>query len=50
MKVDKKELQRMYKAYLKALLREKDLERHDYLQHQLKNLRNLILKTKERER
>lgn len=50
MTASKKELQRMYKGYLKALLKETDLEKRDYLQHQLKNLRNLILKTKERER
>lgn len=49
MKATKKELQRMYKAYLKALLRERDLERHDYLQHQLKVLAKLIrVKQKER--
>lgn len=42
MKASKKELQRMYKAYLKALLREQDLEKHDYLQHQLKVLAKLI--------
>ena len=42
MKASKKELQRMYKAYLKALLKETDLEKHDYLQHQLKVLAKLI--------
>ena len=49
MKANKKELQRMYKAYLKALLREKDLEKHDYLQHQLRILAKLI-RGKQKER
>lgn len=48
-KADKKELQRMYKSYLKALLKEKDLEKHDYLQHQLRVLAKLI-KGKQKER
>ena len=43
------ELQRMYKAYLKALLRERDLERNDYLQHQLRTLAKLI-RGKQKER
>jgi len=48
-KVDKKELQRMYKAYLKLLLKEKDLEKNDYLQHQLRVLAKLI-REKQKER
>lgn len=42
MKATKKELQKMYKRYLKALLRERDLERNDYLQHQLRIIAKLI--------
>lgn len=49
MKATKKELQRMYKRYLKALLREHDLEKNDYLQHQLKVLAKLI-RGKQKER
>ena len=49
MKASKKELQRMYKAYLKALLREQDLEKNDYLQHQLRILAKLI-RGKQKER
>lgn len=48
-KADKKELQRMYKLYLKALFRERDLERLDYLQHQLRVLAKLI-REKQKER
>ena len=42
MKASKRELQRMYKIYLRALLRERDLEKNDYLQHQLRVLAKLI--------
>ena len=49
MTASKKELQRMYKAYLKALLREQDLEKNDYLQHQLRTLAKLI-RGKQKER
>ena len=49
MKATKEELQRMYKAYLKALFRETDLEKIDYYQHQLRIIAKLI-KEKQKER
>lgn len=49
MKASKKELQRMYKGYLKALLKETDLEKIDYLHHQLKIIGKLI-REKQKER
>lgn len=42
MKASKEDFQKQFKAYLKLLLKETDLERKDYLQHQLRTLMKLI--------
>ena len=49
-KPDKSFFQRQFKVYLKQLLKERDLERNDYLQHQLRNIAKVIKKFKENER
>ena len=49
MPATKEELKKMYKAYLRALFRETDLEKIDYLQHQLRIIAKLI-REKQRQR
>lgn len=49
-KPDKPFFQRQFKEYLKQLLKERDLERNDYLQHQLRNIAKVIKRLQEKEK
>ena len=50
MKHSRQFFQKEFRKYLKLILKETDYEKHDYLQHQLRTLRNLIIKSREKER